>query len=119
MCQMAGDRRIGGCPFWPGGGVMGAPGAGQDGLGSSDTRALTGRPSAGPAAEGYGLRARFLIWPPLRPTRLSFELEEVVAVRPPPAKRSGTEPRSAPDGSGPHAIRRTGRAQAFRPRLRL
>ena len=37
---------------------------------------------SGPAVDSYGLRARFFNWPPHRPSRLSFELEEVVAVRP-------------------------------------
>jgi hypothetical protein len=32
----------------------------------------------GLAEEILGLRARFFIWLPLRPTRLSFELEEIV-----------------------------------------
>jgi hypothetical protein len=32
----------------------------------------------GLADEILGLRARFFIWSPLRPTRLSFELEEIV-----------------------------------------
>src|SRR5687768_4287434 len=35
--------------------------------------------SLGAGADSYGPRVRFLIWPPLRPTRLSRELEEVDA----------------------------------------
>jgi hypothetical protein len=37
---------------------------------------------SGPAERVDGPRARLCIWPPLRPTRLSYELEEVCAVRP-------------------------------------
>jgi hypothetical protein len=40
------------------------------------------RSDSGQAARSYGLRARFFNRPPHRPTRLSFELEEVDAVRP-------------------------------------
>ena len=43
----------------------------------TETRPSQGADHPGPLEVRYGLRARHHIWPPLRPIRLSFELEEV------------------------------------------